>query len=532
MGNLIDYLKWKGDLSFEAMPFNELDAAVFSALAYLDFSPAIKQDDSLTFIDAVTKLKAVAKPRFLALDAPLKEELYNQFLDTVISSNRYKNLILHNYVDIHDEKEITQFSALSFTLKKGIEVIAYRGTDETLVGWKEDCMLSFIEAPCQRRALSYLIDAISNSKKVYVTGHSKGSNLALYASLNLQKHELDKVTGIYLLDGPGLYSDVFKDISLELIDNKVHTFQPEYDVVAKIFENKFSSTTILKSDEKGIMCHGLLSWRVEDGKFVTCLENDPNAYWMLNAINSLVVNLSAKEKESFVNQLFDELAKNGEKTIFDFKKDPLKILERILIKTYHISKKNKNTSRKVALSLFFGTDINDLKNINKVSDFFFSNIFYGIVMILFGILFVVIPRSALYVAAMTLLTLFIGFELALSLYYLIKSKWNFRLYKLRLSFLAFTIAIYIAIWIKEGNIAFFANWLFALFFLLFGIWMIQSLEKNRKKSIFDFIWNILEILFYIVIGCYLLYAPEQFLSYGTFVTGFILIVDGGIKIIR
>ena len=532
MGNLIDYLAWRGDIPFSTLPLNDLDAAILSALAYIDFSRVLTERDTLPFSSAIKKLKEKEKPHFLALDDPLKEEQYNDFLNAVLESKRFKDLTLHDYVDIHDEKETTQFAAMSFTLEKGEEAVVYRGTDETLVGWKEDCMLSFMEAPCQRRALSYLISILSNSKKVHVMGHSKGSNLALYASLYITDKELKKVDGIYLFDGPGLCRDVFPEVETHRIDNKVHVFEPEFDVVAKIFEINFSNTTIVKSDEQGIMCHGILSWQVVDGKFVTCSVNDPEALWIQNTINSLAKNLTPKERESFVNTLFDALTKNGEKTVFDFKKNPVFVLERVLVKTFHATRRNKKATRKIGFSLVFGTGFEDLKSIKKISEFFFTNIFYGLVMIVSGILFVSVPKSALPIASMTILSAFFAFELGLNIYYLAKSKWNWKQQKLRLLFFLFGIVLYGALWGRDGNITYFANWLFGIFFLLFGIWMTLSLDQNRKKSLFDFVWNILEISLYVVVGCYFLYSPEQFLPYGTFVTGCILIVDGAMKIIR
>lgn len=532
MGNLTDYLKWRGDIAFDLLPLNDIDAAVLSTLSYIDFSRVLNDKDSLPFIEAIEKLKAAEKPHFLALDDPIKEEQYNVFLDAVIASKRFKDLILHDYVDIHDEHETTQFGALTFTLNKGEEAVVFRGTDESLIGWKEDCMLSFMEAPCQRKSLSYLVNILSNCKKAHVMGHSKGSNLALYASLYLTDKELRKVDGIYLLDGPGLCKDVFPEVETHRIDDKVRVFVPEFDVVAKIFEIKFSNTTIVKSDEQGLMCHGILSWQIEDGSFVRCQCNNPEADWIKNTVNSLVENLSPKERESFVNTLFDALMKNGEKTVFDFKKNPITVLERVLVKTFRATKKNKKATRKVGFSLFFGTGIKDLKAMSKITDFFFTNFFYGIVMIVFGVLFVTVPKNALPIAAMTLLSGFFVLLLVFDIYSLAKSKWNWKQQKLRLLFFFFGIVLYGALWGRDGNISFFANWVFGIFFLLFGLWMLSSLEQSRKKSIFDFIWNILEIALYLVVGCYLLYAQEQFLPYGTFVTGCILIADGAIKIIR
>ncbi len=532
MGNLIDYLLWQGQISFANMPFNDMDSMVLSTLGYIDFSKVLTKNDSLSFSEAIAKLKEKETPRFLALDYPFKKELYSQFLDVVLRSKRFCDLLVHDYVDIHDEAKTTQFAAISFTLKKDLEAIVYRGTDETLVGWKEDCMLSFMKAPCQESALSYMKEILGKTKNAYIMGHSKGGNLALFASLNSSEEELKQIQEIYLLDGPGLCKDVFPEVATHRIDEKVHAFEPEFDVVAKIFKMDFSNTTILKSDEEGLMCHGLLSWQIKDGVFLTATENAPEAVWIQSSIDTLVENLTPKEREAFVNTMFDALGKNGAKTLFELGKNPVSTFENVLIKTFHITKKNKTARRKIGLSLFFGTSIKDLKNIRKLSEFFFSNIFFGIVMIFFGIVFLAMPKSALPITAVSIVTVLLALELAIFIYEMVKTKWDIKRQKIRLFFLLFSFVLYGALWVKDGNITFFANWLYGIFFLLFGILSSETLEKNKKKSIFDLIWNLLEVVLYLVIGCYLLYAPEQFQSIGTFVTGCVLICDGGMKIIR
>ncbi len=532
MGNLIDYLSWRGDIEFDSSPFCDMDSMVLSTLGYIDFSSVLDRDDTLTLTEAVNKLKEKETPRFLALDYPFKKELYARFLDAVLKSERFKNLPIHDYVDIHDEKLTTQFAAITFKLMPDVDAVVYRGTDETLVGWKEDCMLSFMKAPCQENALLYLEEMLSKTEKAYIMGHSKGGNLALYSTLHSSDEELGKIEGIYLLDGPGLSKDVFPEATTHRIDSKVRAFEPEYDVVAKIFKMDFSSTVILKSDEEGIMCHGLLSWQIANGSLLTAEKNDPNAVWIQNTLDALIENLSPKEKESFVNTMFDALSRNGAKTLFELGKNPTKTFETVLFKTFHVSRRNKKARNKVGLSLLLGSSLKEMKSIQKLSDFFTSNVFYGLVMIFFGIVFLVIPRAALPITAVTIVSALLGLELVLCIFYLIKSKWNFETEKIRLLFLLLSGIFYGALWAKEGNIEFFASWLFGGFFLLFAILMSLSLEKMRKKSLFDFIWNIAEIVLYSATGCYILFAPEQFLAIGTFVTGCILVTDGAIKIIR
>ncbi len=519
-------------MKFEQDSFKDADSMVLSAIGYIDFSKILSKNDHLTLFQAVTKLKEVETPRFLALDYPIKKGQYLDFLDVVVASERYKNIIIHDYVDIHSEEECSQFAALSCSLTDSEEAIVYRGTDESLIGWKEDCLFSVKKAPAQIKAADYLKEMLPNTSKIYLMGHSKGSNLALYSALQLRDEELPKIARICLLDGPGLCSDVFPEMNSHRIDSLVHAYEPEFDVVAKIFKINFTNTTILKSDDQGFMAHGLLTWQMENGKFLTAKENDPEAVWINNAINGLVADLSPSEREHFIDTLFDALGKKGAKTLFDLGKNPLKTFENILIKTFGISKKTRKEAVYAGLSMMIGSSFKELKKTKKAYDFFLTNFFLGMILILFGVIFLAIPSKALPITMLTILSLLFFLQIAFNMNKLWKSKWNFAECKVGLIFLAFTAALYGALWAKFDSISLFSSWFYGIFFLLFAGLLSYSLFENKKRSWFDYIWNVLEIILYIAVGVYILYAPEHFISYGTFTTGIILVIDGGIKIIR
>ena len=42
--NIFDYIKWRGDLSFEDSPFCEVDSVIFSLISYLNLNGIVSAD--------------------------------------------------------------------------------------------------------------------------------------------------------------------------------------------------------------------------------------------------------------------------------------------------------------------------------------------------------------------------------------------------------------------------------------------------------------------------------------------------------
>lgn len=45
MANIMDYMDWRGDLSFEADEFNEVDNLILAQLAYVDFEGIVTAEE-------------------------------------------------------------------------------------------------------------------------------------------------------------------------------------------------------------------------------------------------------------------------------------------------------------------------------------------------------------------------------------------------------------------------------------------------------------------------------------------------------
>ena len=206
MANIIDYVNWRGDISFDERPMNEIDVMVLCHLGYADMTPA--------FTGLRAKRERTIKEIWDELGENVKFRLITsgrndrRLLEQCAKSKRFGSVVISNYVDETSVIANMQFAALTYHVSDKEVVVVFRGTDDTIVGWKEDFMISYTKVPAQEKAYSYLKRTLARNEKCHVAGHSKGANLALFAVAHLEKEELDKVAKVYLNDGPGFCNEV------------------------------------------------------------------------------------------------------------------------------------------------------------------------------------------------------------------------------------------------------------------------------------------------------------------------------------
>ena len=233
MSNIVDYIKWRGDLSFEADPINEIDNLILSRISYLPFKE-IKFNNK-------EKFKILAN-RFLEL----KKEDFHQIddislIEELAKSNRYKDLIFSDYYEKIDEEEEKQFAAITVWLPNNELFVSYRGTDATIVGWKEDFNMSFmINVPSQLEGVKYL-EAISKKyfrKKLRIGGHSKGGNVAVYSSIFCNKKTKSRIIDVTNADGPGFDKSIIQTKEYKEILDRIHTFIPQTSIIGRLLEHE------------------------------------------------------------------------------------------------------------------------------------------------------------------------------------------------------------------------------------------------------------------------------------------------------
>ncbi len=308
---LIDYIYWRGDLTFAASPFNDVDNAILCELCYLDLTPVFSggQNSSVTLRRAY---QIIQQSNSFHMMSPLGDN--EEFVAAAAESRRFGDIIMSDYLDSLDFRS-TQFSAIHFHLNSTLNYIAFRGTDDSLIGWKEDLMMSFENVPAQKSALTYLSQTMKDGITYYVGGHSKGANLAIYAVAFLPEERRNQVKRVFANDGPG-FSPLVHDMKrIEEIVPKITRIIPYFDVIGQIFYMEIPDTKIVNSEGSGLLQHDLMTWKVKGSKFSLAKNTDPSVPLIRSALDHWIKSSDMKARKAFVDVLFENLTANGEEHV-------------------------------------------------------------------------------------------------------------------------------------------------------------------------------------------------------------------------
>lgn len=355
MANLLDYVQWRGDLSYTQDAFNEVDNLIFSQLIYLPFEgiDACKEGGSGVRLDQLESELVAHRVSREGKNRDKYEIQMNKLMLLCANSVRFRNVRIRNYVNILDSQRAEQFCAAVFSLSDRLHYIAFRGTGDLLVGWKEDFMMSFrSEVPAQRQAVEYVNNALRLLKgNCYFGGHSKGGNLAVYAAIHLKRSARKRVLGVYSNDGPGFQPEVISLDGYLSMKEKIHTYMPQSSVVGILLEHS-EEYTVVSSTNTGAKQHKALSWEVKGNRFVYEKELTKNSRTLDIALRSWLGQIPDGEKEQFVNAIFELLDKTGARTCSELSESRLKKAER-MIRAYKTMDSETQGLLKNVLQTFF-----------------------------------------------------------------------------------------------------------------------------------------------------------------------------------
>ncbi|WP_305138512.1 DUF2974 domain-containing protein [Dubosiella newyorkensis] len=305
--------------TFDELPFNQVDSLILSCMAYVRMPssslPALEGWDGVPFKE-VLRAEDFSSMFHTVYSAPHSKDL----LCAMCASPRYRDILIKGYTHQNDMKSSMQFSAITFQLNKNMAYIAYRGTDATVIGWKEDFNMAFqYPIASQEESARYLQEAASYvSGQLYVGGHSKGGNLAVYASMHVPSSIQERIVQIDSLDGPGFPQAVLESSSFKHIQAKVHKTLPQSSLIGMLLEQQ-EDFKIVKSFRFSVWQHDPYSWEVEGYDFATISHLTPGAKYMNRTINAWLNEITPEERERFILALSKILASDKAITSREFR---------------------------------------------------------------------------------------------------------------------------------------------------------------------------------------------------------------------
>lgn len=344
MANLFDYLDWRGDISFDEVPFNKIDAEILALLSYSMFDDLVSQDFSrqMTFEQYNKAFKSCPDYKKRIKIPFLVDKKSAELIDCLSKTIRFKDVLLCGYKNVFKPEITEQFAAITYIVKDK-PVIAYRGTDDSLVGWREDFNLVWEDpVPAQKDALEYFkacAEYFANQDFV-ILGHSKGGNLAFNTAVKCGLPLQNRISLVYNFDGPGFSKEFFQTPEYLGIKDRVISVYPEFDVVGMIFYHP-DFYEIIQSDAFANMQHDMLSWQIMGADFQKAPKFNSKSQFFHKAINKWLSRLDQDCRKKFVSAMFDVLDASGAKSYLEIGDNVLPAAAKMLSKYSSFDKETK-----------------------------------------------------------------------------------------------------------------------------------------------------------------------------------------------
>ncbi|MDR1900643.1 MAG: DUF2974 domain-containing protein [Treponema sp.] len=335
MAGIFEYLSWRGDLAFTRVPFNPVDNVILTHLAYLPLDgivPGPERKGGLRMAEAAALFAGALEKNPAAFGDALMFKDDPRFLAALGSCERYRNLELRGYVNQTDPAREKQFAALAVLTGDGASFIAYRGTDATLVGWKENFNMSFSAVvPAQTAAAAYLENMAGRLRgPLRVGGHSKGGNLAIYAAAFCDKKIQRRITAVYSNDAPGFNQPVIDSAGYRAVREKINAFVPQDSVIGMLFEHE-DEYTVVKSNRSGLMQHDVYSWEVTRDDVVRLDRVTQGSRFIDRTLKEWIGGLDGKQREQFTEALYAILSSTDAKSFPELTAGWLKSAARMIV---------------------------------------------------------------------------------------------------------------------------------------------------------------------------------------------------------
>ena len=323
---MTEYLEKYGSSYFIEKPICEVDEAIFSQLIYLDFKDIVNEGEEITLKEAAAKFYSIHTDVEIELLLGVVKRAA-KILTLCSNSKRFGNVVLKHYINNINDAIDKQISGINFKLPDGSLVVAFRGTDATVAGFKESAMLSYMfPVPAQIEALHYFQEtAMVNIGDVYVCGHSKGGNLAEFAAVSCSNSLKKKLKGVYTFDAPGFPEWFFDRYDYKQIRDNIHNINPQGSLVGRALTTE-KPAEIVVSNAKRSKQHNVATWVITDDAFERTDAYSEESEKLSVYLNDLVKTIGEDDLEVFYDALEKTAVQMGISDFYDLKELDINVM--------------------------------------------------------------------------------------------------------------------------------------------------------------------------------------------------------------
>jgi len=358
---MFDYLTWRGDLSFKTSPFNPVDNIILSQLAYMtldDIVPHPGDKDGIS-MDLAIRIynEKLHSPEGLKQTSFFKDD--PKLINAIAASRRFGDCQLFGYVNHVDTNREIQFSALTIYINDESCFISYRGTDISLIGWKENFNMSFKEViPSQIESVEYIEKMASMvDGPLRIGGHSKGGNLAMYAASQCNKHIQKRITAVYSNDAPGFHDKIINSGGFAAIKDRIYSYVPQSSVIGMFLKQGYDNI-VIKSSQSGLMQHDLYSWEVTHNNLVLMEKSTNSSRYVNKTLRDWIDSFDPVRKEQFIEALYLVISKAEITSIHELEVSWFAAACRIIKSLGHIDNETRKLIRHFLAELFRSAERN------------------------------------------------------------------------------------------------------------------------------------------------------------------------------
>ena len=355
MKNMLDYIKEFGHVSFEERAFSEIDALVLTELEYLPLEKVVPSDENgenFVTVKEIAEYMQEHKQELFDENPMMITEERHEVSQVIADAPRFQSLKFFGVVSEWDKDTTKQFAAVTVEVEPSVRLVVFRGTDETLIGWKEDFLMTYSPlVAAQTDAKEYLAKQASLwDGDLMISGHSKGGNLAIYAAATQEEDVQLRIVDIFCFDSPGLYRSVLETKGYQNIVPLAMRYIPQDSLVGLMLESEVPYV-IVKSNATGAMQHSAMTWEIEDGQFIKMEKLTKNSQLNDQTFKKWTESVSDEELELFWNVFFELLFSVGIDTVNDLYGQFMHYVQEFLKAAGNMDEEKRELLTRIALLL-------------------------------------------------------------------------------------------------------------------------------------------------------------------------------------